>query len=53
VFVGAGGVCGLVALLQRGPGSLDATPWIVAAVVFAAVGIVGYTVLERRLAPGV
>lgn len=51
VFVGAGGVCGLIALLQRGSGSLDATPWIVAAVVFAAVGIVGYAVLERRLAP--
>ena len=51
VFVGAGGVCGLIALLQRGPGSLDVTPWIVAAVVFAAVGIVGYAVLEGRLAP--
>lgn len=50
-FVGAGGVCGLIALLQRGPGSLDATPWIVAAVVFVAVGIVGYALLERRLAP--
>ena len=50
-FVGAGGVCGLIALLQRGPGSLDATPWVVAAVVFAAVGIFGYGVLGRRLAP--
>jgi hypothetical protein len=52
VFVGAGGVCGLIALLQRGPGSLDTTPWIVAAVVFAAVGTIGYAVLEGRPAPG-
>ena len=50
-FVGAGLICGLIAMLQRGPGSLDATPWIVAAVVFAAVGLGGYAVLERRLAP--
>jgi hypothetical protein len=51
VFVGAGAICALIALLQRGPDSLDATPWIVAAVVFAAIGVVGYAVLERRLAP--
>jgi uncharacterized membrane protein len=50
-FVGAGAVCGLIAMLQRGPGSLDARPWIIAAVVLAAVGLVGYAVLERRLAP--
>lgn len=50
-FVGTGGVCGLIALLQRGPGSLDATPWIVAAVGFAAAGVVGYALLERRPAP--
>jgi hypothetical protein len=50
-FVGTGAVCGLIALLQRGPGSLDATPWIVAAVAFAAVGIGGYAVLGRRFAP--
>jgi hypothetical protein len=50
-FVGVGGVCGLIAFLQRGPGSLDATPWIVAAVVFAAAGIFGYGMLGRRLAP--
>jgi hypothetical protein len=49
--VGAGGVCGLIAVLQRGPGSLDATPWIVAAVVFASIGIVGYAALGRRPAP--
>ena len=51
VCVGAGAVCGLIALLQRGPGSLDATPWLVAAVLFAATGIVGYAVLGPRLAP--
>ena len=50
-LVGVGGVCGLIALLQHGPGSLDATPWIVAAVVFAAAGVLGYGVLRRRLAP--
>ena len=50
-FLDAGGVWGLIALLQRSPGSLDATPWIGAGVVFAAIGIVGYAVLGRRLAP--
>jgi hypothetical protein len=50
-LVGVGGTCGLIALLQRGPGSLDATPWLVAAILLAAAGIAGYALFERRLAP--
>jgi hypothetical protein len=50
-LVGVGGVCGVIALLQRGPGSLDATPWLVAAVLLAALGIGGYALFERGLAP--
>jgi hypothetical protein len=49
-FPGAGGVCALIAPLQRGPGSLDATPWIVAACVLAAVGIAGFALSRCRLA---
>lgn len=50
-LVGVGGICGLIALLQRGPGSLDARPWLAAAVLLAAAGIAGYALFERRLAP--
>ena len=50
-LAGVGGTCGLIALLQRGPGSLDATPWLVAAVLLAAAAIAGYALFERRLAP--
>jgi hypothetical protein len=50
-LVGVGGICGLIALLQRGPGSLDATPWLLAATLLAVAGVAAFAVFGRRLAP--
>jgi hypothetical protein len=50
-LVGAGAVCAVIALLQRGSGGLDARPWLVAAAVLAGLGIASFALLERRTAP--
>jgi hypothetical protein len=50
-LVGAGAIFILIAWLQRAPGGFDWRPWLLAGAVLAALGIVGYVVLGRRLAP--
>ena len=50
-LVGVGAVCGVIALLQRGSGGLDATPWLVAGVLLAGLGIASFALLERGPAP--
>jgi hypothetical protein len=42
LLTGIGALCLLVAALQRGGESLDARPWFLAGLVFAAVGIGGH-----------
>jgi hypothetical protein len=50
-LVGAAGVCFLVAWIQRGPGGMDSGPWLIAGIVLTALGLGGYGLLTRRLAP--
>jgi hypothetical protein len=50
-LVGAAAICLAIAWIQRGPGGLDAGPWLVAGIVLAAAGLAGYAVFARRLAP--
>jgi hypothetical protein len=47
--VGAAAVCFLIAWIQREPGGLDPTSWLLAGTVLALVGIVGYALLTRRI----
>jgi hypothetical protein len=50
-LVGAAAISLLIAWIQRGPGGLDAGPWLVAGIVLAVAGLAGYAVFGRRLAP--
>lgn len=50
-LVGAAAVCFLIAWIQRAPGGFDSRPWLVAGVVLALLGLGGYAMLGRRLAP--
>jgi hypothetical protein len=52
-LVGAGAICLLIAWLQREPGGFESRPWLVAGVVLGTLGIAGYGMLARRLAPPV
>ena len=47
-LAGAGAVCGAIAWIQRGPGGLDATGWLIAGAILALCGIAGYALLGRR-----
>lgn len=50
-FVGAASICFFVAWVQRAPGGFDSRPWLVAGIVLAGAGVVGYGLLARRFAP--
>jgi hypothetical protein len=50
-FVGAASICFLIAWIQRDPGGFDSRSWLVAGIVLASLGIGGYALLGRRLAP--
>lgn len=50
-LVGAGAICFLIAWIQRAPGGFDSRSWLVAGTVLAALGLAGYALLARRLAP--
>jgi hypothetical protein len=50
-LVGAGGVCFVIAWIQRGPEGFDARSWLAAGIALTAVGLAGYSVATRRLAP--
>jgi hypothetical protein len=50
-LVGAASICFLIAWIQRSAGGFDSRPWLLAGIILAAVGIAGYAVLGRRLAP--
>jgi hypothetical protein len=50
-LVGAGAICLLIAWLQRAPGGFDWRPWLVAGAILAGLGVAGYGLLVRRVAP--
>ena len=51
-LAGAALICLVIAVLQRGPGGLDATPWLVAGAVLGALAVGGYALAARCLSPG-
>jgi hypothetical protein len=52
-LAGVGATCLLIAALNLGSdgGSLDARPWLAAGLLFAAVGMAGYALVSRCVAP--
>jgi hypothetical protein len=50
-LVGAGAICFLIAWIQRAPGGFDSRSWLLAGSMLAVVGLFGYSLLARRLAP--
>jgi len=50
-LVGGAAICFLIAWLQRAPGGFESRLWLGAGIFLAGVGIAGYALLTRRLAP--